>query len=368
MRRISSGRRYALAAGAVCVLLGVFGYGVGVGRYELFPFSLVRGAFRMVVPPPDPGAESPADLAFSEPLIPSPQLLDEPVTGLEEAAERIRPLMLPAEAFFESGDAVTALGDSRVKSSLVKVEGVISGQSVDSYAYMIAREESRTDCVVLVVPGTGANQAWEMLHREGYQGDVVDVLLEECDVAIQVKPNEGPRAIHNGRRKLDPLWVYALMINEGSSYAGRYLTEAVGLMAWLKAEYDVVGLSGLSQGGRAAMLIAMESEPDFLIVASGWTIRNREIWPAGVGQIVVPSLHAEYPRDHIRRRLRDMKTAVLLSYSPNEWGPYGQEAKSGRTCSYLEEGGVDVNCVIHPYGHAYPVDAVAGFVREAGAP
>lgn len=64
------------------------------------------------------------------------------------------------------------------------------------HSYKIrAQSGVAADCGVLIIPGSGNNQAFAILNGEGYHGDIASRMSKICDTFILIKPNHGIRSL-----------------------------------------------------------------------------------------------------------------------------------------------------------------------------
>lgn len=400
-------RRWVTIGVAVLVIAGAFGYGVAVGQYRLFPYSLLKATQDFLItqpvePEPAPPAPTPAQSAtpsptpsptsasgpkrggkgnskkkrwkpayapgegrilaasFTDPLEKGIRLQNRPALSIDDVARALAELHVPSELFFDASERV------RLEDSAIAADGIQTvdftlagfGRRMGAFAYFV---DGVDDCGALVIPGSGSNQATAIIRGQS----IPSWLNAHCDVYVLIKPNEDFRAIHDGRRKLGGHVIYAPLLNRGGSYAARYLIEAIAYATWMQEHYDVVGLAGLSQAGSAVRYLVPQVRPDFAIIASGFSVIGEPLEAIDINQIVVPRIQSVYSLDRYARSLIAGPTRFLLSYGRDEVGAYRAESRTRRTCKWFERLGIDVTCAIHDGGHQYPPqDVVETFLEE----
>ena len=129
---------------------------------------------------------------------------------------------------------------------------------------------------------------------------------ELCDVYVFVKPNEDFAAIHDGKRKLDYAGISTYLLNKGGSYSAHYVANSIALEKYLQSKYARTVVLGLSQGGDAALLNALQTRPTAAVVASGFSVLDEVLSWANSEQIIVPGYYRGFNakvRDGYRRHL-----------------------------------------------------------------
>jgi hypothetical protein len=120
---------------------------------------------------------------------------------------------------------------------------------------------------------------------------------------------------------------------------------------------------GLSQGGLATLINALESQPDFAVIASGYSVLSGKIEWSGHDQIIVPGISRRINEDSILQEFGDSKTKWLFTYGFEEQGIYKMEAQEMLTASAVE-GLPNVEVEIHEKGHLFPVEEIRGFIKK----
>ena len=233
----------------------------------------------------------------------------------------------------------------------------------NAWAYRLPASAGAADTAILIIPGSGLNESSKIAYgdTDDYHGDIAALARTCGEVFVLVKPNEDFLAIHDGTRKLDYIFITNHLLNRGLSYSAQYLCDALAVTKYLQTRYRRVYVVGLSQGGTAALYVALQAQPAGAIVASGYSVTSEVVDPAGPNQIIVPGIAALYDPPSIRRRIGELTTRFLFSYGTGEPGSYRVEAVEGPTAKFME--GLDnVTFVVHPGGHAFPREAVREFL------
>ncbi len=153
------------------------------------------------------------------------------------------------------------------------------------------------------------------------------------------------------------------MLDHGASYSAHYIASSLAITKYLQDKYDKVVVAGLSQGGNAALLNSLQSQPDAAIIASGFTIINEKAKWAGHDQIIIPGIRNRLSFDVIRSRIQQSTTRFLFTYGKEDVGTFKIEAEERLTCDYLS-GTQNVECKIHNGGHVFPKDIITGFLSK----
>jgi hypothetical protein len=282
---------------------------------------------------------------------------------LHAAIERMN---FPVASFFDAYDRIK-IGRQELAGDIFRIDYQVGEGSYSAYAYLLkAGEVSQSDrTAVLVIPGTGLNQSTEIIrrNRDNYQANIIDAFDGQADIYVYVKPNEDFLAIHNGRDKIREEFFVRYLLNKGGSYSAKYLVDTLSFSKYLKGRYKKVVIAGLSQGGEAALLNALQSAPDLAIVASGFSVLTESLDWAGFQQIIIPGLRQYFTNDRIREIIGKSATHYLFTYGAGEAGAYRVEADEQITCRYLT-GLPNVSCAVHGGGHVYDLVSVGNFLAQ----
>lgn len=360
----------------IVLFIGIFTYGVGVGRYEWPPFSLFQdikeeNLFEENVKY-DGNEKELLQSAFTEPII-SSELLYHPVNSINEIYELNRNNYINVCDFYEASDKINLLNTEDIfldkgKTQILKLEYDFSEKVYEAYSYTIVLDslnETKNKKAVLIIPGSGKNQSSDIYKNKpsNYHYGLIDLLKRKgYDIYIYIKPNEDVLAFHNGTRKVDDRFYVNWHLNHGSSYSAQYIISSMVFSKYLKENYSETIVAGLSQGGAAALWNSIQTEPDGAIVASGYSILGEKLQLSGHNQIIIPGLWQNFNPDTVRSIIGRNSTELLFTYGTEETGIYKMEAITNRTCDFIRDIS-NIDCVIHTRGHVFPVKEIDRFLN-----
>ncbi|MBF0267967.1 MAG: hypothetical protein HQL44_05205 [Alphaproteobacteria bacterium] len=300
--------------------------------------------------------------AFTDDLVaPSDQMFS-PVLSLDELHQRLEAMRIPDASLPRAYSDLSLSGaDERSRPGVLIVSFDFFGKR-QALAYK-RHGPDKSRCALLVIPGSGYNQAWEMMRSKepNYQKNIVSIGPAFCDTFVQIKPADSIAAIHDGQRSLNFRSIAYYLINRGASYSTLYLTEALALAKHLRKSYPKLVIAGLSQGGQAAAILSTLSNPDGAIIASGYSVLNDKYEIAGMDQLAASGLYELYSQEAIKAWLAKGKTQSLFTWGSQEGGVYGMDAMSQLTCESFKEF-KNVQCRVHPAGHVYWQPYVTDFL------
>ncbi len=302
--------------------------------------------------------------AFVDGLIDEQQIYP-PSETFEQIHKRINEMFLEASLFKNAYSDLEILEGS-LEGDVFKLDYRL-GKTYTAYSYFQKSKAppSNVTCACLIIPGSGKNQSSTIFRKDlsNYHGNVLEITEKYGDTFIFIKPNEDILAIHDGKNKLDYAFITPYLLNYGSSYSAHYIANSIAFIKYLQSQYDEVFILGLSQGGAAALLNALQSEPTAAVVASGFSVMTKTISWSGFHQIIIPGLYVDVSFDNLYSMLKDSSTQYLFTYGKQEKGTYKIEADKGYSCRFLQ--GLDnVKCVIHDEGHMFPQDLVEDFLSS----
>jgi hypothetical protein len=275
-------------------------------------------------------------------------------------------MSFPASAFAGAYEKIR-ISNQELSGGICRIDYQVDDRSYSSYAYFlkVAEAYAKDRVAVLIIPGTGLNQSTEIVkgNPENYQSNIVGAFDGKADVYVYVKPNEDFLAIHNGEKKIREEFFVRFLLNKGGSYSAKYLVDTLSFSKFLKSAYSKLIVVGLSQGGEAALLNALQSTPDLTVVASGFSVLNNELDWADCQQIIIPGLRQYYSNEKIRDMIGSSRTQYLFTYGQQELGAYKVEAEEQATCKYLA-GLANVSCAVHGKGHVYDLGSVKDFLSR----
>ncbi|MDA2925983.1 SAF domain-containing protein [Acidobacteria bacterium AH-259-G07] len=282
--------------------------------------------------------------------------------SIDEVEQRIREYVIDASLFKDAYEKLKILKDSFLEEHVFELEYRL-GKIYKAHAYFSPSPNTGSPCAALIIPGTGHNASSGIFRRDSntYYGNILEITKPSCDSFVFVKPNEDFLAIHNGEKKLSYDFLVPYLINHGGSYAAHYVINTLAISKYLKKEYDQVFVLGLSQGGQAAFLNALQSEPTAAVVSSGFSVLRRKLnWGTLVG-IIIPGLYKDFSLEKIFSIVEKSPTHFLFTYGRNEFGTNKIEAEEECSCDFFEPLS-NVTCLIHDRGHIFPETAVRDFI------
>lgn len=295
-------------------------------------------------------------------------LLYPEVTNLQQLQKASERIYMPSETIFDAEDKIHNSKLRQQSDSIVQLSYDVVGQrTYKGYAYIDRGDVS--DTAYLIIPGTGANEAGKIFYsnKEDYHCCLRNALDKDADLYVQVKPNSDFLAVHHDGRLLDgTVALFPQLLSMGGSYSTRYLVDTIALAKHLKSEYKKVVIIGLSQGGNAALFVALQVQPDAAIVSSGYSVMNAgSVYIANIKQIVIPGFLSRYTPEYIRKVIQQQSTQYLFTYGQAESGLYKHETVK-RVSEEFFIGLDNVHFYYHPKGHVFPVRRTIEFLNNIG--
>lgn len=316
-----------------------------------------------------------ADMIFSEPII--ADRMYPAITSIDGVRAANEEIFIDARHFATAYknlrvvDAATLrVGNSRV----LRVGYELAGRRYTAFAYFAAGKPTayRGAGATLVIPSSGENVSSGMLQEDssvpGHRA-LRAFSRSGDDLYIFIKPNEDILAFHNGREKLNELAITNYHLNRGGSYSVSYLVQSMAITKHLQALYKSVVVAGHSQGGTAALLNALQSEPAAAVVSSGYTMLNNVVEFSAPDQLIIPTYDFEalFNPHLLAKHLSQSRTRFLFTWGRREEGPYGIDAAERLSCSKLQLA-PNVTCLIHQGKHVLPVEQIRGFLQPQSKP
>jgi len=310
--------------------------------------------------------------AFTDPLIPGDQIL-KPITSLAGIHAANRSMLTPVELFFDAYDRLEILDAKTVtindgSTELLRLSYRLGDRPYQAYAY-VRRGLRPVNRAALVIPGSALNLSSRIVNgdpKSNHTG-IMLALGDDYDRFVFIKPNEDCLAFHDGRRKLNVNFLVNWQLDAGSSYSVHYIVHTLAFSKYLKQKYPTLVVAGLSQGGAAALLNVLQSQPTAAVIASGFSIINQQALWSGHNQIIIPGLRKRLSHETIRDRIRKLRTQFLFTYGKKEVGTYRIETTAGLSREFLSPC-KNVEVRVHDGGHEYPTQLVAEFLRRSLSP
>jgi hypothetical protein len=303
---------------------------------------------------------------FTTPVEQSHQpLRHKAVQSLAELKVHIDALAYPVDSF------ETAYSHVKIISAIT--EGEIAAVAFEynkhidtAFAFFRKRigYNDNTSAAFNIIPGSGINQSTAMYYdiAGNYQMNIDNIAEKYGDVYILVKPNEDFLAIHNGSKKVDVTAFVNYLLNKGSSYSACYMIQSLALSKYLQSKYEKLYVCGLSQGGGAALMNALQSQPYKAIVASGFSVLMDYPHLNAHDQIIIPGYMRGFDINEIKSQIQQSATRYLFTWGQQESGIYGLEARDKPTAAFFD-GIKNVNTIVHPMAHMYFEPLIDSFIR-----
>ena len=371
------------------IIVLIFAYGMCVGHYKWYPFETIffakRDFFEFLFPVTKEreafrrdwflkdyqGEQEMLNYAFQLPLT-SKDKIYPPISELDGIAELVDKTFMPVADFEEAYQNLTVtkteqlLLDSGV-TKVIRIRFLYKGVNHEGYAYgEIPDTCGLSRAAALVIPGSGWNQSNGIYTRDkkNYHYGIYDALESEngVDSFIYIKPNEDILAWHDGSKKLRSNFYVGNLLNRGGSYSASYIIQSLAISKYLRSCYGKTIVAGLSQGGAAALIHAIQSKPDIAIIASGYSVINQIVeWSGALSIVGIPiKLKVAYPEE-LARYIKNSPTQYQFTWGRNEIGMYRMEAYEQRSCQALKDI-KNIECVIHDQGHVFHVAEIRSFL------
>jgi hypothetical protein len=310
--------------------------------------------------------------AFPDPVA-GGWLLEKPITSVSDIRIFNNSIFMLTENFEHCYDCIlvegaTQLADETASKYAVRVDFSYQGRRFHSTALgRLPDICGGTSASALIIPGSGLNQSSAIVAREpaNVHGGVVDALAEVPYIYTFVKPNEDALAWHNGSgAKLTGEMVWNYHVNRGGSYSVSYLAQSLAFVKWMKGCFGKTVVAGVSQGGAATMLNALQSKPTLAIVSSGHTLLFDQVEWSGSNQLVnVPGYARLAKASHLVDSLRNSPSKWLFTWGRGETDFYKIEADTRFTANYIEPL-QNVDVTIHDGGHVFAVEEIKLFINQ----
>ena len=308
--------------------------------------------------------------AFSDPIIEN-EMLYPALTSLDCIYEANATLLMPVEHFFTAYDSlqiqdVETLTLDGGATHLLHVTYTLGGATYHGHAYAPAAPDTGQPAS-LTIPGSGLNCSEPIYRKDpaSYHDGILDALGDGLTNYVFIKPNEDCLAFHNGEGKIDVNFYVNWFLNNAASYSATYIVSAMAITKYLQGRHDKVVVTGLSQGGGAALLTSLQSRPTAAVIASGFSVIMERIHWSGHNQIIIPGIGQAYSNESVRKQIEASPTQFLFTYGKAESYIYRMEAEEGLSCDFLAEC-PNVRCESHDEGHIFHVAITSDFLRSLG--
>lgn len=308
---------------------------------------------------------------FTDPVT-TDWLQQEPIRTVAGIRTTNNAIFMFADGFENSYECIEVQGATELSNRTntqraVRVDFSYRGTGYTALAYGRLPSSCGVGSAALVIPGSGLNQATSIINRDAanvHRG-ILDALGSISQTYTLVKPNEDSLAWHDGKGgKLtgDMIWNYH--VNRGGSYSVSYLAQSLAFVKWMKTCFDKTVVAGVSQGGAATMINALQSKPTAAIVSAGHSLLFDQVEYAGHNQLLnVPGYASLAKSATLVTSLRNSPTAWLFTWGRADSDIYKVEADTGFTASYIEPL-LNVDVSIHDGGHEFPLADIRAFVTR----
>lgn len=300
-------------------------------------------------------------------------LIEPPVRALADIRARNNDAFMLAEGFENCFSCilledVSELSDPSETKHAVRVGFSYQGRHFQAIAYgRLPGSCDPAGAAAMIIPGSGMNQSSAIVERDPANAHFggLDALSEVPNVYVLVKPNEDLLAWHDGNgHKLTGAMIWTYHVNRGGSYSVSYLAQSLAFVKWMKGCFGRTVVAGLSQGGAATLLNALQSRPTLAIVSSGHSVLFDQVEYAGANQLIGVPGYARLARtENLVAALRNSPTRWLFTWGRGETDVYGADAQARLTAGSVEP--LDnVDAAIHDGGHVFAVNAIRQFVHR----
>lgn len=349
------------------LFFSIYFVGVVTAHFNLFPYHQLLSLKSKIISSKTPEAsllKAELNSHFTSPIAKGIKLRYTKVSTVDELNLKINQLNTPYKNFDSAYQKIT-IKAAIVDGNILLIPFEYLSKIDTAYAY-IKNESTLKKLGILIIPGSGINQSSAILQKnkitDNYQCNIDDLVKDYGNCFIQVKPNEDFLAIHNGKQKIEPKSFVNYLLNKGGSYSAHYLVQSLALTKYLKTQYSKTMLCGLSQGGHAALLNTLQSNPDYAIIASGYSIRRKEPYMSFHDQLILPNQKI-YSPEYIKQKLQGIKTHLLFTYGEKEKSTYGLESQENMTKEYFKEF-ENIEFAIHPDAHVYNKEVILTFCNK----
>jgi hypothetical protein len=360
------------------MLVIMFGYGVAVGHYRWKPFDAIYAIKTMIsenffARQQFQGENGILTAAFRDPVVEGP-FHHKSINNINDIFSVNSGILTPQKDFEKAIENIKIINALQIPSlskfgRIIKIEYRYLNKTYESFAYGDLPKQCDTNSLgTLIIPGSGLNQSSAIAQNDSsnYHRGISEILKTlNGNVYVLIKPNEDFRAWHNGKGlKLSGAYIWNWHLNRFGSYSVSYLVESLAFMKWMKGCHSKTILMGLSQGGAAVLLNALQSSPSVAIVASGYSVLTELTEESDHNQLIgVPGYAALMNPETLRNRLQSASTTWFFSWGKNETGVYKYDAYTATTASKLS-GLKSVTNVVHEGDHSFPVLEIKTFLRD----
>ena len=357
-------------------------YGFGIGHYYWFPFQIILKIKHSI------GIEKDKKIAnencyngeiellrevFTDNVI-NGQLIKTPINTIKDVYDANNSIFTYSNDFSKAYEKiqieqVEELSFNQGRTSILKISFRYQSKTYFVFVYGKLPEENFKSVACLIIPGSGLNQSYGIYRDDtaNYHHGIMEALKQASvtNIYTLIKPNEDILAWHSGKgNKVNGNYIWNWHLNRSGSYSVSYLVQSLAFVKWMKSKHRKTVVAGLSQGGIATLINAIQSEPTCAIVASGYSVVFHDLEGAGHDQIIgVPGYSTLFDEDRIYSILKKSHSQWLFSWGKKETGIYKMEAEEKTTANLIGKL-KNVSITIHDNGHVFPVKQIVEFIKN----
>ena len=387
-------RRYFFSTLFAVGVISSFAYGVIVGLYKFYPFDTLLGlkgkidtlvgfdtlvVFKGKIDEPSPQQptldQQLMQYAFRGEAyykVPIDGLIYPAISNVEDLHESNRSILTPRENYHHAYANISIGIAEQLHLNGIPIlilPFTLNGIDYKAYAYGKVNEVCHRliSSAALIIPGSGNNQSLGIYENDpdNLHYGIIESLKSIDKVYVLIKPNRDARAWHNGLgMRINGNFVYNWQLRMGGSYSVSYLVEALALMKYLNECNQRTIVAGLSQGGAAALYVALQASPSQAIISSGYSILAEKVQWAGFNQLMgVPGSEVIATADGFVDSLRNSSTKYLFTWGKTEDFYYREDALNLYTAS-LRKDVPNAIGISHDGGHIFPVNEIMDFLNN----
>ena len=349
----------------------VFIYGIAIGHYKLFPFDILYLVKNKVH---KENNKSPLYEVFTE-EVSNEELIYPSLLNLNDVYIYNKKILIPKGLYSQAYKNIKLgqIEEINMASNIeiLKINFLLDKKKYSAFAYgkKIKQCENQNNSTALIIPGSGHNQSFKIYKNDpsNYHYGYHEALKEGGvdNILIQIKPNNDARAWHNGfGKKVSDNFIFSWQIRMGGSFSISYLIEAMAIVKYIQSCKNKSVVMGLSQGGEAALYVALQASPTYAIISSGYSLQGEYWIPAGFDQLLgIPDSEKIAKKEKFINFISNSPTNYFFSWGDNEGLYYGTDAKNQFTKEILDT--IDnATGIIHSKGHRFPVTEIQNFLKK----
>ena len=371
------------------ILAVSFTYGVLVGRFKWQPYGIFQELKSILFIPNNyksnnelqrsqRGEDQLMEIVFPD-TISDNHLYYPPIKQPKDILEYNERVFINQESFDHAYDSITILNSEtlyrpREEPQVLKVSFIYQSKQYEVFAYATKLKQKNSpetaSTAALIIPGSGINQSLgiALTDQRNYHYGIQEALHGSVEYMYTlIKPNEDFLAWHNGKgKKLGGNCIWNWHLNRNGSYSISYIVQSLAFVKWMKKHYKHTVVAGLSQGGTATLINAIQSQPSIAVVSSGISLIMNDVEIAGHDQIIgIPGYSDYFKADSLIAKLSKTSntTRWLFTWGKLETDVYLMDAQNNITASKLNSL-ENILAVTHDGAHIFPVDVIVAFLKN----